>query len=159
MLQENFETDCIKDFSGDYDFLSNFYVADIVFVGKTWPTVEHAYQAMKSREKAIVEHIRNTPSPRIAKTAGRRITVRSDWEKIKEDLMLNLLRAKFFQNNILAKKLLDTGSKVLIEKNYWHDNAWGDCSCERCENILGKNLLGKYLMQVRNELFFLRFNV
>ena len=58
-----------------------------------------------------------------------------------------------FKQNILAREtLLGTSTKELVEGNYWHDNVWGDCSCEKCKNIKGQNLLGKQLMQVRQEI-------
>ena len=37
-----------KGFSGEYEFLSNFYPCRIVYNGITYPSVEHAYQDRKS---------------------------------------------------------------------------------------------------------------
>ena len=40
--------------------------------------------------------------------------------------------------------------RELIEKNYWHDNFWGVCTCGKCST--GKNHLGTILIQVREEI-------
>ena len=39
----------------------------------------------------------------------------------------------------------------LVEKNNWHDNFWGDCTCLRCYRI-GENHLGKLWMELRDEI-------
>lgn len=66
--------------------------------------------------------------------------------------MLDCLRNKFAAGSMLAQSLKDTGKEVLVEGNLWHDNFYGDCKCDRCNDIKGQNLLGKLLMQVRDEL-------
>ena len=47
--------------------------------------------------------------------------------------------------------LLSTGDVAIIEGNYWHDNFYGQCTCEKCAGK-GKNKLGKLLMDIRSEL-------
>ena len=66
--------------------------------------------------------------------------------------MYDIVKAKFSQNENLRQMLLDTNNEELIEGNWWHDNCWGDCSCERCKDIKGQNNLGKILMRVREEI-------
>ena len=61
--------------------------------------------------------------------------------------MYLICRAKFFQNEDLGQKLMNTGDAVLIEGNYWGDRYWGVCNGE------GQNKLGKILMKIREELF------
>ena len=79
------------------------------------------------------------------------MSLRPDWEKVKDGVMLDILRIKFSKPD-LKQMLLDTGDAYLIEGTTWHDNYWGNCTCDRCKNITGKNMLGKTLMQVRAEL-------
>jgi ribA/ribD-fused uncharacterized protein len=135
----------IKSFSGDYSFLSNFYVSPVTFEGETYPSVEHAFQAAKSLDPIIRERIRTATTPGIAKKLGRAIKhLRLDWEQVKLDVMLTLLRAKF-QNVNLVRQLLATGGANLVEGNTWNDHFWGVCNGE------GKNHLGRLLMQVRQE--------
>lgn len=39
--------------------------------------------------------------------------------------------------------------REIVEGNYWHDNYWGNCTCDKCKNIEGQNKLGKILMKIR----------
>lgn len=61
--------------------------------------------------------------------------------------MLLGLRAKFEQNEVILKKLLDTGNRELREHT-GRDKYWGDGGAKNT----GKNRLGVLLMQVREEL-------
>jgi predicted NAD-dependent protein-ADP-ribosyltransferase YbiA (DUF1768 family) len=65
--------------------------------------------------------------------------------------MKDILTAKFTVPE-LREKLKATGDATLIEGNHWHDNRWGKCTCERCQNKDGQNWLGKILMEVRDSL-------
>ncbi len=137
----------IRSFRGTYAFLSNFYECKVVIDGKPYKSVEHYYQSMKSDDPKIQDDVASTPTPAAAKKMGRHVTLRSDWERIKDAIMLKALRAKFSIPE-LAKKLLDTGDVVLEELNSWHDTYWGvDSSTGR-----GQNKLGMMLMQTRDEL-------
>ena len=141
----------IDSFEGKYAFLSNFYEHPIQYNGITYPTNEHFFQAMKSLKEEERKMIAAAPTPGKAKRLGRAITLRSDWELVKYDMMLLGLRLKFCDKE-LRSKLRATGDEILIEGNWWHDNTWGDCSCEQCKYVYGRNELGKLLMQVRNEI-------
>ena len=96
----------------------------------------------------IQEKIRQIASPMDAALEGRnrQNPLRSDWEEVKDEVILQALRMKFSQNPEIAKGLLTTGDAILIEHTqndaYWADG--GDGS--------GKNRLGLLLMQVREEL-------
>jgi ribA/ribD-fused uncharacterized protein len=87
-----------------------------------------------------------------AKLRGRHITLREDWEAVKDKVMYDIVKDKFTRNLNLKTLLLTTNNDVLIEGNWWHDNYWGDCYCEKCKDIKGANRLGEILMQVREEL-------
>jgi ribA/ribD-fused uncharacterized protein len=143
--------DMINKFEGKYDFLSNFYPSQITIDSVTYPTVEHAFQAAKTRSFLERIKISRLDTPGKAKRAGRQVELRSDWEKIKDQVMYDCLKEKF-KIKELREKLLATGNEELIEGTTWHDNYWGNCSCEKCKNIEGKNMLGKTLMRIREEL-------
>ena len=64
----------------------------------------------------------------------------------KIDIMYNICKAKFTQNETLKTKLLKTGDAMLIEGNTWGDKIWGQV------NGVGENNLGKILMRIREEL-------
>jgi len=127
----------IDEFSGPYSFLSNFYVEP------DGSHVEGEYQASKS-PLAASRFI--GLSPYQAKTLGREIKLRKDWEKVKFGTMLRLVRRKFQDHPGLAAKLEATGDQPLIEGNHWNDTYWGVC------DGVGENNLGIILMMVRYEL-------
>lgn len=142
----------INSFGGVYRFLSNFHESAVWIEGIKWKTVEHYYQAMKTKDKDIQGKIFYCSTPGKAKRLGAKVELRSDWEEIKEVVMLTGVGEKFKQNSILAKRLINTGDAILVEGNRWHDNIWGNCLCDKCKNKPGKNLLGKILMDVRKQL-------
>ena len=56
--------------------------------------------------------------------------------------------AKFSQNPELMAKLREL-PKPIVEFNNWHDNFWGECLCESCQNKgKGLNYLGQILERV-----------
>ena len=141
----------IDCFDGKFAFLSNFYPSPMTVDGIIFPTVEHLFQAAKTVSLVEREKIAAAATPGQAKRLGRNVILCDNWEEIKDDVMLNALRLKFAILP-LREKLLATGNEELVEGNTWHDNIWGNCSCDRCKKIEGQNKLGKLLMQVREEI-------
>lgn len=139
-------------FDGEFAWLSNFYESPIADEeGVVYPTIEHYFQAMKTLDSSERFNIAIQPTPGKAKRCGRKVSLRPDWEEVKEEIMFIALRKKF-SNPILKAKLLATGNEYLEEGTTWHDNEWGVCRCEKCQDILGKNKLGKLLMKLREEI-------
>lgn len=143
----------IEEFKDDYFFLSNFYLRRIRYGIELnsksvviFKSAEHAFQAAKSTNDNDKRLIADSHTPGLAKSRGQLIPLRSDWEKIKKQVMYEIVKAKFVQSSKLRKLLLKTGTKKLIEGNWWHDTYWGVC------NGVGENHLGKILMRVRKEL-------
>lgn len=135
----------IDSFSGDHSFLSNFYPSSVFAYGETYATVEHAFQATKTRDPKEREWIRSALTPGVAKRRGRKVTMRDDWETFRLEAMEGLLRRKFTHPH-LRKMLVDTGDAWIIEGNHWGDRFWGVCGGE------GENHLGKLLMKIRAEI-------
>lgn len=133
----------IKFFRGDYKFLCNFSESVIKINGFTFLNGEAAFQSFKNLEK---QGEFQGLDPSSAKRKGRRVKLRSDWEDIKDDVMYQVVKAKFQQNEDLREKLLATGNMYIEEGNTWNDRYWGVC------DGVGKNMLGKTLMRVREEL-------
>ena len=114
-------------------------------------SVEHWFQAMKTNDFHEQRYVLAAPTARDAKRRGHEVKLREDWDEIKDQVMLVLLRVKFADPE-RRDKLLATGDAVLIEGNTWHDQHFGDCRCHAHKDIPGENILGKLLMQVREEL-------
>jgi len=142
--------DAITSFDGDFDFLSNFYPHDIVIDSVSYPTVEHAFQALKTDDEGERNRVRESKSPYLAKRAGRQVTMRDCWNEERFDVMTRVLRVKFADPD-LAAKLLATGDRPLIEGNTWRDTTWG-CVKGKEGDWRGQNRLGIALMLVRMEL-------
>ena len=134
----------ITSFTGPYRFLSNFWMCRINSNGWSFPSTEHAYQALKSEDPADWAHIAQIASPGHAKRAGRYLKIRPDWEDIKVEVMRELIEIKF-TNDQLRQMLVDTGDAELIEGNVWGDTFWGVC------RGVGENNLGKLLMAERSK--------
>lgn len=141
----------IKQFKGEARFLSNFFPAQVYHDGIEYPTVEHAFQAAKTLNFEMRWSMSKLDSPSAAKRAGKGLTLRPDWETAKYIIMIELVLQKFSSHPELRQQLLATAEAELIEGNWWHDNYWGDCSCENCDQP-GENVLGRILMTVRNTL-------
>lgn len=146
-----------------YGYMSNFYPSPVSFDGLHFPTIENAFQAAKTTD--LSERIKFTEvGPSQAKQFGRKVKpLRSDWEQIKDGVMLDLLRQKFACEP-LRSALLDTENQHLIEFTTWHDTYWGVClgGCKKGwpptkdvkphEPGIGQNKLGLMIEQVRSEL-------
>jgi ribA/ribD-fused uncharacterized protein len=147
-------TDTIDEFTGKYRFLSNFYLAPVRFNQTTFPSNEHAFQAAKTHNNLIRDLIAyHVEKPGDAKKIGRDLRLRSDWERVKLDIMHRIVYSKFALNDDLARKLLKTGNAELIEGNNWGDEYWGMVlRGRRKDEWVGENHLGNILMQVRSEL-------
>lgn len=140
----------INSFTEQYQFLSNFHPAVIMFEGQVYPTAEHAYQAAKSEDLAVREMISMLSTPGQAKRTGGRISLRANWDTLRYGIMYEIVRAKF-QLPFLRFKLHETGDAVLIGGNNWHDNTWGICMCPACASKQARNWLGNILAVVRTE--------
>ena len=143
-------TDVIDEFREAYGFLSNFHLCNLDYEGNNYCCVESAFQAMKEANPAARANYSHL-YPSEAKKKGKTCNLRPDWEEVKVDIMYDILKVKFSDEDLKARLLL-TGDKELIEGNRWHDNFWGNCICKKCEAIEGKNMLGKLLMKLRTEL-------
>lgn len=140
----------ICSFRDEFDFLSNFHPSVITIGGETYPTAEHAFQALKTDDPDERLHVKSAPTPAGAKSRGKKVTLRPDWNEARFAVMERVLRAKFAGPE-LAAKLLATGERELIEGNTWRDTTWG-CVRTKDGEWKGRNELGKLLMGLRRKL-------
>lgn len=141
----------IDRFTGEHAFLSNFYpspilLSDVLSTPFEAPTVEHAFQALKTADLAARASILAASTPGRAKRMGRLVTLRPSWGSMRLYIMRWLVREKFAQNPDLAEKLRATGNAILIEGNAWGDTFWGQVDGK------GENHLGVILMDTRDHL-------
>lgn len=133
----------INEFRGEYRFLSNFWSCPVNYDGVAYQNAEAAFQAQKCIDPADRAMFASL-NPSEAKRLGRRVKLRSDWEAIKDQIMCQVVQAKFTQNPDLMEKLKATGDAVLVEGNTWDDRYWGICRGS------GQNKLGRILMALRD---------
>lgn len=137
----------IYGFFREYRWLSNFHLCRVHVQNLEYPSSEHAYMAMKTvrtKYRKVLAH--NIESPRDAKAYGQTVPLRPNWEEIRYDKMLMVLRCKFIQNKDLRILLRRTRDLYLEETNDWGDTFWGVAGGK------GENNLGRALMAVREEL-------
>ncbi|MGM5479947.1 MAG: NADAR family protein [Nanobdellota archaeon] len=117
-----------------FDNYSSFQVE---YNGILFPTSEHAYQAMKfiKTNPGIFEKIKSAKSAHDAhKIAISYKSFRDTaWNEKKRSVMKNILRHKIRQHPYVLKKLIQSGTREIIEDS-WRDAIWG----------WGENKDGKY---------------
>jgi predicted NAD-dependent protein-ADP-ribosyltransferase YbiA (DUF1768 family) len=131
-------------FSSGFSNDANFQV--IVPNFGTFPTVTSAFNAFKDPNNR--EYVTSLESTVDLDEMKKIIAVFPDpdnWEDIREDIMYNILKLKFDQNEIIKKQLLNTGLRPIIFRST--DSFWGKL------DKTGKNVLGILLMILRKELY------
>lgn len=134
---------------GEIDWMRNDYISPLTVGDVEYPSVEHAYQASKFKDRNIKEDIADADSVREARRIGRSASdrVRDDWDDVRFVIMENLVRKKF-QDDVLAERLAKTGSANIVMEGY--DEFWGTG-----RNGTGQNHLGNILETVRSEVQFM----
>jgi len=147
---------------------SNYYASPILIDGIHYPTVEHYFQAQKFagslRDLEYSELIAKQSTPNKAKILANQqrgggykwrtdlnaiidayadVSIRPDWENVKDNVVRKGVFQKFYQNPQLKQILLSTGNAELAEHTN-RDTYWGDGG-----NGTGRNMLGKILMETR----------
>jgi N-glycosidase YbiA len=129
-----------------HGYMGNFWKARFFVYDRWWNTVEHAYQAQKTSLPEEYDAIHRATTPRKARDLGQLVSLRFDWDIIKDIVMEECVRAKFLQHKDLRDQLIATGDEELIENS--PVDAWWGCGSDGT----GKNMLGKILMKVRAQL-------
>lgn len=131
----------------EYGFMSNFARYEVEMNGKVYKTSEHYYQSQKYAGTPWETKVSQAEGPMAAAILGRDKTgpLREDWESVKDDVMREVVEAKFRQYPEITKQLLETGDAELVEKTT-DDMYWG-CG----DSGTGKNMLGIILMEIRTK--------
>lgn len=110
------------------------------------------YKAWMFRDYQTAEKIMKTKDPKLHKMLGRKVTNYSDeqWAKVRYAIVLEAVKAKFSQNEILRKQLLKCLPKRFVEASP-NDKIWGigmsssNPASKDPKQWKGQNLLGKAL--------------
>ena len=137
--------------SRDYNFLSNFYPVEISYKGHKYPSVEHAFQAAKTdnenekKQFYVKEEGGAGLTALEAKRAGKKVTLRKDWENVKLDVLNTLLSLKFFPavNKNKASELFEKLDSNLLYEATGYDEFYG----VNPKTLKGTNALGELLMR------------
>lgn len=129
-----------------YGFMSNYYKSRMFFNGRWWNWSEAPYQAAKTNVQSEIDEMWSAPKANDTRLLGQKVTMRSDWDQVKRQIMKEVCTAKFLQHPELRRQLMETGTEELIEDSPvdWY---WG-CG----KDGTGKNVLGEVLMEIRQEL-------
>lgn len=148
-----------------YPCLSNLFPSPIKIGDITYPSAENFYQSERilspepTKDELFYSEKIIQSSPEEARVLGSVIEVdyveeREDWKDLREDAMLEILRAKFVQNKNCREVLMETGGKRLhlktgsVKEDEFETFYWGTGNAS-----LGKDKLGALLMIIRQELF------
>ena len=135
----------INNFTGKYEFLSNFYSHPLVLDGVGYNNAEAAFQAQSAADEGSKRKFARLSGIK-AKAYGRRIVRRDDWDEQAQDSAMREVLAAKFKDKELAEKLCDTGDEDLINMNQFRDEYWGVTIHG------GRNKLGLLLMELRDKL-------
>src|ERR1700679_3988926 len=107
-----------------YGFMNNYYKARFYIYGRWFNDVETAYQSQKTNVISEKEAIWQCTKPNDARLLGQKVSMVSDWDQIKREVMKECCLAKFLQHSDLRFQLMDTGTQDLVEDSKI-DFFWG----------------------------------
>ena len=145
-------------FHSDSSFLSNFYPSPIWADNTAFPSAEHYYQVTKCKmagELVTAKRVQAAQTPLDAKKMADTIQDSAEWRAKRDEVMAQVLDAKFDQNRDLAKKLMATGEAKMFEttmNTYFGIGATLHSKEVRDMSFKGLNKLGELLQAKREAL-------
>ena len=149
---------------GDHVFMSNFYPSvfvdenNVIFNCTEQYLMYHKCKLFDPNNNQMLLQILDEKSPGKIKALGRMVNNYNDnlWSNLRYQVMVDGLRFKFGQNQLIGNKLTQTHPKMLYEASK-HDSIWGigydaESAVTKDKTSFGFNLLGQALVQVREEL-------
>lgn len=135
----------------EHSYLSNLSLTGVKYKNRFYESVEHAYQVAKCAKLSDRRRIRKAETAKQARSIGKRVQKRKNWDRDRVAVMKSILMAKFSQRT-LKQVLDDTHGAYLIEMNRCHDTFWGVCTCTKHHGA-GLNMLGRLLMDISFQIF------
>lgn len=105
-------------FASEHVFCSNFAKAIIRYKNQLYSSVEHAFQVTKVKDAGyleLAEEMLGMINPYNIKKIGESITASKEWKKAEDELMEDLIRAKFEQNPRYRALLEESVHKTYYE--------------------------------------------
>jgi ribA/ribD-fused uncharacterized protein len=127
---------------------SNWSAHQIRIWGKTFPTVEQAFQYQKfvGANEPWARKIQHAPSPWLAKRLAWQKTIDAKaWDARREAVMRELIQAKLIQHEDVRLALKQTQKRAILENSDSEETFWGIG-----KGYDGLNTLGKIWMSLRD---------
>lgn len=147
-------------YSSEHSYCSNFAPATIRHNGCLFTSVEHAFQLSKVKDAGYTElaaEMAGMTNPYNIKYIGDGITASKEWKNEEEQIMEELIRKKFQQNERLRKKLLGDGYSDYYEMTA--DKRWAtgtriqaSTNTVDTKSLKGTNLQGQIVKRIKDEL-------
>lgn len=145
--------------------LSNFWPQEVEVDGRKYPNPEAAFQAAKALMSSKPEMAKEFevggsigPDPADAKKAGSKKAYKAagatlkaaDWDKVRNEAMMNVLKARYATDAMFRQILEATLKANILLLHYERSGAksyWG--GAVKDGEIVGENMLGRLLMTLR----------
>ena len=155
------ETHDVLGFFGELNPLSNFYNCDFRYQNQVFHSSEQLIQYNKAKhfnDHITMAQILYANNPLESKRLARDISNYNEenWKMVAKNMCYEGLKEKFLQNPTVAKALMATKDKTLVECS--HDKIWGngiplsDKSWMDKQRWHNTGILGEMLMDIRKEL-------
>lgn len=145
-------------FASKYSYLSNFYECSFHINGQHFHCSEQAYQFIRAKKLGapeIADKVMKAKDAKECKQLSYYCTSTPEWDREKRGQMKVIVQEKFFQNDALQTKLINTGMNSLIEATtdtFWGAGATFDSKWLNNGKWTGQNNLGLILAEVREDL-------
>lgn len=145
-------------FSSEHSFLSNFHSCSFHINGQQFHSSEQAYQFIRAKKLGapeIADKVMRAKSAKECKKQSYLCTSTPEWDQEKRAHMKVIVQEKFFQNDNLQTRLLDTGVNTLIEATtdtFWGAGAVLGSKLLSSGRWSGMNTLGQILGEVREDI-------
>ena len=158
---------CFHNLDEENGYLSNWYLSEFKVDSIQFSSMEQYIMYKKAivfSDTKIAKKILETTDVSKIKAFGIQVSNYNDtyWNGVRQVVVYKGLLAKFSQNNVLKKRLLNTGNDILAECAV-QDKIWGiglsmkDTNRWDMAKWRGENLLGFALMMVREDLLRIYF--
>ena len=152
--RQGMRIDCFDDRK---DPLSNNYRYMFTYKNVQFFTAMHAYYCAKAEfyhESGYYREIKNAYSGFNVMYLGRKIRVDDRWEKVRVNIMRDILRAKMEQCAAYRNRLAECNGLIVAafhDDNFWYSGSKKEAVVKNGE-YPGKNMLGLLHTEIRNEM-------